>query len=143
MLATGAVGVAQDPWIRWDWISRHLDVIGAALIQHIELTVIALGLGVLIALPLGLLAWRKRLFRGPVFSVTGILYTIPSLALFSFLIPFTGLTVLTAEIGLVSDFKTPLVLGTMLSIALAVVADVSLASLQRVITPWSRSRAVI
>ena len=45
--------------------------------------------------------------------------------------------------GLIRDFKTPLVLGTVLSIALAVVADVSLASLQRVITPWSRSRAVI
>src|SRR5256885_920371 len=41
MLATGGVGVAEDPWVRWDWISRHLDVIGAALIQHIELTVIA------------------------------------------------------------------------------------------------------
>ena len=92
MLATGVVGVAEDPWIRWDWISRHLDVIGAALIQHIELTVIAVGLGVLIAVPLGLLAWRRRLFRGPVFSLTGILYTIPSLALFSFLIPFTGFT---------------------------------------------------
>ncbi|TMF60091.1 MAG: ABC transporter permease [Chloroflexi bacterium] len=227
MLATGVVGVAEDPWIRWDWISRHLDVIGAALIQHIELTVIAVGLGVLIAVPLGLLAWRRRLFRGPVFSLTGILYTIPSLALFSFLIPFTGLTVLTAEIGLVSytllilirnivigldsvpaevreaargmgyrrlnqlaqvdfplavpaiiagiriaavttiglvtvtaligegglgslildglirDFKTPLVVGTVLSVGLAVVADVSLASLQRVITPWSRGRAVI
>ena len=87
MLATGVLGAADDPWIRWDWISRHLDVIGAALIQHIELTVIALGLGVLIALPLGLLAWRKRLFRGPVFSVTGILYTIPSLALLALLVP--------------------------------------------------------
>src|SRR5438105_3833492 len=102
MLATGFVGAADDPWIRWDWVSRHLDVIGAALSQHIELTIIAVGLGVLIAVPLGLLAWRERLLRGPIFSVTGILYTIPSLALFSFLIPFTGLTILTAEIGLVS-----------------------------------------
>jgi osmoprotectant transport system permease protein len=226
MLATGAVGAVVDPWIRWDWVTRHLDVISAALVQHIELTVIAVGLGVVIAVPLGLLAWRKRLFRGPIFSVTGILFTIPSLALFSFLIPFTGLTILTAEIGLVSytllilirnivigldsvpgdvreaavamgyrpmrqltqvdfplavpaimagiriatvttiglvtvtaligegglgslildglirDFKTPLVIGTLLSVALAIIADVSLAGVQRLVTPWARSRAV-
>jgi osmoprotectant transport system permease protein len=224
MLAAGAVGAVVDPWIRWDWVMRHLDVIGAALGQHVELTVIAVGVGFLIALPLGLLAWRERLLRAPVFSVTGILYTIPSLALFSLLIPFTGLSVLTSEIGLVSytllilirnivtgldavpddvreaargmgyrpfkqvmqvefplavpaiiagvriatvttiglvtitaligegglgsliydgllrDFKTPLVVGTVLSVALAVVADLSLSGLQRLITPWARGR---
>jgi osmoprotectant transport system permease protein len=164
------------------------------------------------------------MLRGPIFSLTGILYTIPSLALFAILIPFTGLTVLTAEIGLVSytllilirnivvgmetvppdvreaargmgyrpfaellrvdlplavpaimagiriatvttiglvtvtaligegglgslildglirDFKTPLAVGTLLSVVLAIVADVSLAGLQRLMTPWSRGR---
>src|SRR3981081_4752534 len=102
MLATGVVGAAEDPWIRWSWISGHVPVIRDALTQHIELTVIAVAVGLLIAVPLGLLAWRQRLLRGPIFSVTGILYTIPSLALFAILIPFTGLTFLTAEIGLVS-----------------------------------------
>src|SRR4030081_2337536 len=102
MLATGVVGAAEDPWIRWSWISGHVDVLMAALVQHIQLTLIAVVLGLLIAVPLGLVAWRSRLFRGPIFSLTGILYTIPSLALFSFLLPFTGLTILTAEIGLVS-----------------------------------------
>ena len=102
MLATGVVGAVEDPWIRWSWVSGHADAILAALVQHIQLTVIAVVIGLLIAVPLGLVAWRSRLFRGPIISVTGILYTIPSLALFSFLLPFTGLTVLTAEIGLVS-----------------------------------------
>ena len=46
--------------------------------------------------------WRWRALRNPVLSVAGILYTIPSLALFALLVPFTGLTVVTAEIGLVS-----------------------------------------
>ncbi|MDQ6712700.1 MAG: ABC transporter permease [Candidatus Dormibacteraeota bacterium] len=226
MLATGVVGAVEDPWIRWSWISGHVDVITAALLQHIELTVIAVGVGLLIAVPLGLVAWRSRVFRGPIFSLTGILYTIPSLALFAMLIPFTGLTVLTAEIGLVSytllilvrnivvglqsvpdevreaargmgfrplaelarvdvplsvpailagvriatvttiglvtvtaligegglgsliydgllrDFKTPLLVGTVLCVALAVVSDLGLAGLQRLITPWARSRAV-
>src|SRR3989442_5245167 len=101
MLATGVVGAVEDPWIRWSWISGHADVITAALIQHIQLTLIAVVVGLLIVVPLGLLAWRSRIFRGPIFSVTGILYTIPSLALFSLLLPFTGLTIWTAEIGLI------------------------------------------
>ena len=224
MLATGVVGAVSDPLIRWDWVTRHLDIIGAALAQHIELTVIAVGVGFLIALPLGLLSWQSRLWRGPIFSLTGILYTIPSLALFSFLIPFTGLSVLTAEIGLVSytllilirnivtgldavpaevreaargmgyrrrkqlmqiDFPlavpaiiagvriatvttiglvtitaligegglgsliyqglqqffwTPLVIGTVLSVTLAIFSDLGLAGLQRRLTPWARGR---
>jgi osmoprotectant transport system permease protein len=227
MLATGVVGAVEDPWIRWSWISGHADVIIAALLQHIQLTLIAVVIGLVIAVPLGLLAWRSRVFRGPIFSVTGILYTIPSLALFSFLLPFTGLTILTAEIGLVGytllilvrnivvglnavpgdvreaargmgfrplaelaridlplafpailagvriatvttiglvtvtaligegglgsliydgllrDFKTPLVVGTVLSVALAVIADLGLAGAQRLITPWARSRATL
>src|SRR5438309_11186442 len=102
MLATGVVGAVEDPWIRWSWISGHADVITAALIQHIQLTAIAVVVGLIIAVPLGLVAWRSPLFRGPIFSLTGILYTIPSLALFSALVPFTGFTILTAEIGLVS-----------------------------------------
>jgi osmoprotectant transport system permease protein len=226
MLATGVVGAVEDPWIRWSWISGHVDVITAALAQHIELTLIAVLIGLLVAVPLGLVAWRSRVFRGPIFSLTGILYTIPSLALFSFLLPFTGLTILTAEIGLIGytllilvrnivvglnsvpdevreaargmgfrplaelarvdlplaipaiiagvriatvttiglvtvtaligegglgsliydgllrDFKTPLVVGTVLSVALAVVADLSLAGAQRLITPWARTRAL-
>jgi osmoprotectant transport system permease protein len=225
MLATGVVGAVVDPWIRWSWVSGHVDVITAALVQHIELTVIAVGVGLLIAVPLGLVAWRSRVLRGPIFSLTGILYTIPSLALFSALVPFTGFSILTAEIGLVSytllilirnivvglnsvpddvreaargmgyrpfaelvridlplaipaivggmriatvttiglvtvtaligegglgsliydgllrDFKSPLVVGTLLSVALAFVADLGLAGTQRLITPWSRGRA--
>jgi osmoprotectant transport system permease protein len=45
--------------------------------------------------------------------------------------------------GLLRDFKTPLVVGTVLSVALAVVADLSLAGVQRLITPWSRTRATL
>src|SRR3977135_308172 len=102
MLANGVGGAGVDRWIRWSWISGHADVITAALIQRIQLTAIAVVVGLDIAVPLGLVAWRSPLFRGAMFSLTGILYTIPSLALFSALVPFTGFTILTAEIGLVS-----------------------------------------
>jgi osmoprotectant transport system permease protein len=172
-----------------------------------------------------LAARRWRWLQGPILSVTGILYTIPSLALFALLVPWTGLSRTTSELGLVGytllilirnivtgldgvpadvreaaqgmgfgrarqllrielplaapvivagiriatvttiglvtvtaligqgglgqlileglnrDFRTPLVVGSVLSVALAVVADVGLAGVQRLLTPWGRSRA--
>ncbi|HEY8757331.1 MAG TPA: ABC transporter permease [Candidatus Limnocylindria bacterium] len=91
-----------EPLIRWDWIAGHLDEIGQRLVEHVELTVIAVGVGLAIAFGLALLIVRRPRLEGPVTSVTGTLYTIPSLALFVLLIPYTGLSVLTAEIGLVS-----------------------------------------
>jgi osmoprotectant transport system permease protein len=91
----------DEPLIRWDWIGRHLDDVATQLLQHLELTGLALGIGLLISLPLAVLAFRRRRFYTPITFVTGVLYTIPSLALFAILVPFTGLSTLTAEIGLV------------------------------------------
>ena len=91
-----------EPLVRWDWVAGHLDEIGQRLVEHVELTVIAVGVGLVIAFALALLIIRRPRLEGPVTSVTGTLYTIPSLALFVLLIPYTGLSVLTAEIGLVS-----------------------------------------
>lgn len=71
------------------------------MIQHVELTVIAMVAGMLISLPLGVIAHRHRRAAGPITWVAGLLYTIPSLALFVLLVPITGLTFTTVEIGLV------------------------------------------
>jgi osmoprotectant transport system permease protein len=102
-VATGrGLVAASNPWIDWSWISQHEGVIGSAIGQHIELTVIAVALGLVISLPLALVVWRFRRAEGPVYGVAGALYAIPSLALFAFLIPITGLTRTTAEVGLVS-----------------------------------------
>lgn len=90
-----------DPWINWDWLSGHVPLLVGDLLAHIQLTVIAVGVGLAIALPIGVMAQREPLLRGPVLTVFGIFYTIPSIALFALLIPYTGLTTLTAEIGLV------------------------------------------
>ncbi len=87
--------------ISWEWIADNLDEIGAATLEHLQLTLIAVGVGFAISLLLGLAAYRWRGLYGPIAGVAGLLYTIPSLALFAVLVPFTGLTVLTAEIGLV------------------------------------------
>jgi osmoprotectant transport system permease protein len=91
-----------EPLIRWDWILEHLGDIGQRIEQHLVLTGIAVGVGLGLSLVLGIWAARQPVVYGPVTWVTGVLYTIPSLALFALLIPFTGLTLLTAEIGLVS-----------------------------------------
>jgi osmoprotectant transport system permease protein len=91
-----------DRWLWWDWISRNTDLIRSSLEEHVILTVSAVGLGLLIALPLGVAASRWPRMYGPSLAVTGILFTIPSLAAFAFLIPYTGLSRTTALIPLTS-----------------------------------------
>lgn len=89
-----------DPWVRWDWVGDNGDRIAAAAREHIELTVLAVGVGLAIALPLGVLAAQFRRVEWPVLVTTGALYTIPSLALFAVLAPVTGLSATTVVIGL-------------------------------------------
>lgn len=214
---------AEQPWILWDWLSTHVQVFVDALVQHIELTLIAVAVALAISLPLGVLARRRRAFRNPILTISGIFYTIPSIALFAFLVPYTGLvSYTTAEIGLVGyalliilrnvvvgldsvppdvvdaadgmgfrpfarliqielplalpaifagvriatvttiglvtvtaviglgglgqliltglveNFRTPLLVATLLCIALAFAADLILAAVQRLAVPWSR-----
>ena len=97
--------------IQWDWIAGNLDEIAAATLDHLWLTLIAVGVGFALSLALGIMAYRRRSLYGPIAGVAGLLYTIPSLALFMVLVPFTGLSVLTAEIGLVSYTLLILVRG--------------------------------
>ncbi len=213
----------EQPWIIWDWLFTHVQLFIDAIEQHLLLTVIAVGVGTVISLPVGVAAHRWKGLRSPVLTLFGILYTIPSLALFSMLVPFTGFTVLTAEVGLVAytvlilvrnvmvgleavppdvldaadgmgyrplarllqvelplalpsifaglriatvttiglvtitavigqvslgqliyrglieGFRTPLLVATLLSILLALVADLTLAGAQRFAVPWARS----
>lgn len=93
---------ANDAFFRWDWVFSHWDDIWAKVSEHLILTGIALGIGLGISLVLALIGMRFRRSYGPITWVTGVFYTIPSLALFAFLVPITGFSILTAEIGLVS-----------------------------------------
>jgi len=211
-----------DPWINWEWLSSHVPLVLDALSEHIQLTVIAIGAGLAISLPLGVVAYRNAPLRIAVLGFFGAFYTIPSLALFALLIPFTHLSTTTAEIpligynvlilvrnvvvgldavprdvldaadgmgyrplarlmrvevplalpaifaglrvatvstigiititaliglgglgalidkGQVENFHTPLVVGTVLTVALALVADLLIAGAQRVAVPWAR-----
>lgn len=97
--------------IRWEWIAGNLDEIAAATLEHLQLTLIAVVVGFALSLLLAIGIHRWRRLYGPVTGIAGLLYTIPSLALFAVLVPFTGLSVLTAEIGLVSYTLLILVRG--------------------------------
>jgi len=88
--------------IRWDWIAGNLDQVAGATVSHLELTLIAVGVGFVISLAVGLAVYRWRAIYGPIAAAAGMLYTIPSLALFALLVPITGLSLVTAEIGLIS-----------------------------------------
>lgn len=93
---------AAEPLIRWEWIASHVGEIAIRIQEHLVLVAVAVGVGLVVAFGLAIVAlWRPRLYS-PIVWVTGTLYTIPSLALFALLIPFTGLSIATAEIGLVS-----------------------------------------
>ena len=92
-----------EPVIDWGRVADQRTEIWDQLIEHVALTAIAVSLGLLISLPLAIYAHRHEWAYTPITGVTGILYTVPSVALFAFLIPYTGLTgYTTAEIGLVS-----------------------------------------
>lgn len=83
------------------WVSEHLDDIAIRTLQHLGLSAIAVAGGFAIAFALATWAVRHRRVLAPLIAVAGVLYTIPSLALFAALVPFTGLSLLTAEIPLI------------------------------------------
>ena len=87
----------------WGWVKAHWgDTLQPALLDHLELAGIAVGIGFAIALCAALLAYRYRRLDHPFGLFSDFLYTIPSLALFQLLVPITGLTVTTVEVALVS-----------------------------------------
>lgn len=88
--------------MRWDWIWSHTDDIWERTVQHFTLTVVAVGVGFVIAFVLAMISLRWRWTYAPITWFTGIMYTIPSIALFSLLLPFTGLGSTTALVALTS-----------------------------------------
>jgi osmoprotectant transport system permease protein len=85
-----------------DWVRDNWDpVLQPALVQHIYLTGIAVGVGFALSLVAALLAHRLHYVERPFALASAVIYTIPSLALFQLLVPVTGLTVTTVEIALI------------------------------------------
>lgn len=215
----------RDQLVSWEWISERWDEVWDATVSHLQLTIVAVAVGLAISVVLSAIALAWRPAYAPITWVTGFLYTIPSLALFSFLVPVIGLGFVTAEVALVSytllilirnivagvdgvpaavkeaadgmgytpvrrflavdlrlatptivagvriaavtviglvtitalvgeggygvfildglrrNFSTPIVLGTTLSVLLAITVDVALVLVERALTPWARRGA--
>jgi osmoprotectant transport system permease protein len=94
--------VSENRFFCTDWVRDNWGpVLQPRLIEHIELTVIAVGIGFVIALAAAIAAHRLRHVERPFAIVSAVIYTIPSLALFQLLVPFTGLTITTVEVALV------------------------------------------
>jgi osmoprotectant transport system permease protein len=92
--------IEGQPLIDFGWIASHLGSIADRLVQHLQLTILPLVVGIVISLILAIWAVRQPRAYGPVTAITGLLYTIPSLAAFAVLRPITGLSLLTALIPL-------------------------------------------
>lgn len=89
-----------NKWYCTDYLEdRHHDLT-SALGQHLQITASAIVLGVVIAFPLALLARRLPALQGLILGASTMIYTVPSLALFPFLVPFTGISMKTVVIGL-------------------------------------------
>ena len=91
-----------NPWFSWSYVERNWGDITTAVSQHTTLTIQAMVIAFAIALPLAVLAHGRPRVATAVLGATGALYTIPSLALFAILAPFTGIGRTTVLIGLVA-----------------------------------------
>jgi osmoprotectant transport system permease protein len=96
-----AYDAPANPWFSWQYLHDNRDALLAALREHASLTAEAVVIAAVVAIPLAVLAYWYRRLTGPILALSGVLYTIPSLALFAFLAPFVGIGRLTVLIGLV------------------------------------------
>ena len=81
-------------------------------LKHLALVGIVMLISIIIAIPMGILVARYKRVQFPMLTITGLLYTIPSLAAFALLIPITGLTPITVIIPLVAYNQLVLIRNT-------------------------------
>ena len=91
------------------YLFNNLGYVGQLLLEHLRITAEVIGIALVIALPIGVLAARIRRLQGPILGVLGVIYTIPSLSFFVLLIPTFGLGVTSAVIALVAYAQLMLV----------------------------------
>ncbi|AWK12429.1 ABC transporter permease [Streptomyces spongiicola] len=101
--------LTRNEWICGAYLSSRREILWDATLQHLQLTFVSVALGLLVAVPLAVAACGRRWAAGPVLGLTTILYTIPSLAMFSILLPVYGLSASLVIAGLVLYSLTLLV----------------------------------
>lgn len=90
-----------NPWFSWQYVRDNGDTILAALREHVVLTAESVAIAAAVAIPLAVLAYWFRSLTGPILAFSGVLYTIPSLALFAFIAPYLGIGERTVLVPLV------------------------------------------
>ena len=99
----GTACLRHNHWFCPSWVQEHWsDILQPALVQHVYLTLIAVGIGFAISFTLAVLAFRFRFLGGPLGAAGDFVYCLPSIALFTILLPITGITVTTIVIPLVA-----------------------------------------
>ncbi len=126
-----------NSFIWWDWVSRNSDEIWDATVEHIELTLLTVAIGVVLASLLTAVALRFRVTTTPILWTTGLVYTIPSIALFGFLVPRLGLGYRTALVALVG-YTLVILVRNMVAGLEGVPATIKEAATAMGFTPWRR-----
>jgi osmoprotectant transport system permease protein len=126
------------------WVLNNLEQILELSIEHMRLSILPIVLGFVIAIPLGWVAWRYRLTRGLILTLVGLLYTIPSLALFVILPPLLGLPFLSeANVLIALTIYAVAIMARSTADALASVdADIRQAATAMGYSSWRRFWAV-
>ncbi len=97
---SGTLAEASNPWLSWTYVQDYWPDLVAAGKEHVLLTVSSVLLAILVAVPLAMLIRQRPVLSGPILGLSGVLYTIPSLALISLLWPVFGLSPWTVIIAL-------------------------------------------
>lgn len=90
------------PFFRWDWVGDNLDTILERTLEHLVLTGLAVGSGLVVSLVLATIGRRWRPLYPVLSGLAGVLYTVPSLAAFALLVPLFGFSNVTATVALAS-----------------------------------------
>ena len=101
-MISGVLANGPDSFVWWSWIPDHADDIRERTVEHLQLTASSVAIGFVISMAMAVVALRWRRTYAPLAALAGGLYSIPSLALFGFLVPITGLGFRTAQIALIS-----------------------------------------
>ncbi len=101
--------LVTNDWICGEYLRTRSQELTDATLQHVGITLASVAIGLAVSLPLALLARRWRFLTGPILGVTTVLYSVPSLAMFSLLLPFFGLSASLVVTGLVLYSLTVLV----------------------------------
>jgi osmoprotectant transport system permease protein len=92
MVAAAAVlAQVDEPLVRWGWLGDHVDEIVQRTVQHVQLTAVSLGLGLVVSMVLASTIRRWRWTTTPILGLTTLLYAVPSIAMFAALLPLFGI----------------------------------------------------